>query len=124
VATGERAKVRVRVIGGEGDDALSRRDGPNVRLYQEGSDWRPLPREGDPPLPPDWGGRTTFLPFVGANSDAGLVLGAYLTHVDYGFRKLPFASRTAARPLSAPPAAGPVSRWSPPVPPARRNARS
>jgi hypothetical protein len=97
VATGERAKVRVRVIGGEGDDALSRRDGPNVRLHQEGSDWRPLPREGDPPLPPDWGGRTTFLPFIGANSDAGLVLGAYLTHVDYGFRKLPFASRTAVK---------------------------
>ena len=97
VARGERAKVRVRVIGGEGDDALSRRDGPSVRLYQEGSDWRPIPREGDLPLPPDWGGRATFLPFLGANSDAGIVLGGYLTYVDYGFRKLPFASRTAVK---------------------------
>lgn len=97
VAGGERGKVRVRVIGGEGDDALLRRDGPNVRLYQDGSDWRPLPREGDPPPPPDWGGRTTFLPFISANSDAGLVLGTYLTHVDYGFRKLPFASRTSVK---------------------------
>ncbi|HEX6104915.1 MAG TPA: hypothetical protein VFZ26_04985 [Gemmatimonadales bacterium] len=97
VAGGEQAKVRVRVIGGEGDDALRGSDGPNVRLYQDGTDWRPVPREGDPPLPPDWGGRTTFLPVVGANSDAGLVLGATLTYVDYGFRKLPFASRTSVK---------------------------
>ena len=97
VAGGERAKVRVRVIGGDGDDALSRRDGPKVRFYQDGSDWRPIPREGDPPLPSDWGGRTTFLPVLGANSDAGVVLGANLTYVDYGFRKLPFASRTSVK---------------------------
>jgi hypothetical protein len=94
---GERARVRVRVIGGEGDDVLRRDHGPNVRLHQDGADWRPVPREGDPPLPPDWGGRTSFLPVVGANSDAGVVLGAYLTHVDYGFRKLPFASRTSVK---------------------------
>jgi hypothetical protein len=97
VTGGERAKVRVRVIGGEGDDALSRSDGPNVRLYQDGTEWRPIPREGDPPLPPDWGGRTTFLPVIGASSDAGIVLGANLTYVDYGFRKLPFASRTTVK---------------------------
>jgi hypothetical protein len=97
VTGGERAKVRVRVIGGEGDDALSRSDGPDVRLYQDGTDWRPIPREGDPPLPPDWGGRTTFLPVIGASSDAGIVLGANLTYVDYGFRKLPFASRTTLK---------------------------
>ena len=94
---GEEGRVRVRVIGGAGDDIVSRHSGPDVRLYQEGEDWRPIPRENDPPLPPDWGGRTTFLPIVGANSDAGLILGLNLTHTDYGFRKLPFASRTSVK---------------------------
>jgi hypothetical protein len=94
---GEAGRVRVRVIGGEGADVISRDDGPSVRLDQEGADWSPIPREGDPPPPPDWGGRTTFLPVVGANSDAGLVLGLNLTHVDYGFRKLPFANRISAK---------------------------
>jgi hypothetical protein len=98
VATrGERGRVRVRVIGGDGLDVISRHDGPNVRLDQGGAAWRPIPREGDPPPPPDWGGRTTFLPVVGANSDAGVVLGLNLTHVDYGFRKLPFASRISVK---------------------------
>jgi hypothetical protein len=97
ITRGERGRVRVRVIGGDGSDAISRHDGPNVRLEQDGADWRPLPREDDPPPPPDWGGRTTFLPVVGANADAGVVLGMYITHVDYGFRKLPFASRTSAK---------------------------
>ncbi len=97
VARGERGRVRVRVIGGEGADFITRDDGPNVKLEQDGVDPRPLPRENDPPLPPDWGGRTTFLPAVGANSDAGVVVGMYLTHVDYGFRKLPFASRTLVK---------------------------
>lgn len=97
VVRGEQAKVRVRVIGGEGDDGIRREDGPNVRLYQGGADWRPIPREGDPPAPPDWGSRTSFLPVVTSNSDAGVVLGGYLTHTDYGFRKLPFASRTRVK---------------------------
>jgi hypothetical protein len=97
VTRGERGRVRVRVIGGDGVDLISRHDGPNVRLDQHGADWRPIPREGDPPPPPDWGGRTTFLPLVSANSDAGVVLGLNLTHVDYGFRKLPFASRISAK---------------------------
>lgn len=97
VTRGERGRVRVRVIGGEGADVITHQDGPNVRLEQNGADPRPIPRENDPPLPPDWGGRTTFLPAVGANSDAGIVLGMYLTHVDYGFRKLPFASRTSVK---------------------------
>jgi hypothetical protein len=97
VSRGERARVRVRVIGGRGSDVISRHDGPNVRLHQDGADWRPIPREDDPPPPPDWGSRTTFLPLVGAHSDAGVVLGAYVTHVDYGFRKLPFASRTSVK---------------------------
>jgi hypothetical protein len=97
LARGERGRVRVRVIGGTGADLLRRRDGPSVRLEQDGSDWRPLRRDDDPPLPPDWGGRTAFLPVLGANSDAGIVLGGYLSHTDYGFRKLPFASRTTLK---------------------------
>ncbi len=97
VTRGEKARVKVRVIGGRGVDVISRGDGPSVKLDQDDTDRRPIPREGDPPLPPDWGGRTSFLPVVGANSDAGLVLGMYLTHVDYGFRKLPFASRTSVK---------------------------
>jgi hypothetical protein len=94
---GERARVGVRVIGGQGADVLRRHDGPRVRLEQDGADWRPIPRDEDPPPPPDWGGRTSFLPLLGANSDAGVVLGGYLTHTDYGFRKLPFASRTSVK---------------------------
>jgi hypothetical protein len=97
LARGERGRVRVRIVGGDGDDVLRRHDGPAVLLHQDGADWRPVPRAGDPPFPPDWGGRTTFLPVLGANSNAGVVLGLTLTHTDYGFRKLPFASRTAVK---------------------------
>jgi hypothetical protein len=97
ITRGGAGRVRVRVIGGEGADVVRRAGGPNIHLEQDGADWRPLPREEDLPPPRDWGGRTTFLPFVATHADAGLVVGGHMTHMDYGFRKLPFASRTTVK---------------------------
>jgi Haemolysin secretion/activation protein ShlB/FhaC/HecB len=41
--------------------------------------------------------RTSWVPVLGANSDAGLVLGIGLAHADGGARATPFASRTSVR---------------------------
>ncbi len=85
--------IRVRVIGGRGDDVAT----GDARLYQDGADWRRLPAEDSPPPPRDWGSRSAFLPFIGVATDIGLVAGVALTQYDYGFRKEPYASRIALR---------------------------
>jgi hypothetical protein len=99
VSRGARGRIRVRVIGGGGRDTVVRDGGPTVEFHQRGQDWRPLPSEGDQPPPRDWGTRTVSLPHLSASTESGLVFGAAITHTDYGFRKLPFASRTSIHAL-------------------------
>lgn len=94
VTRGAKGRIRVRVIGGRGDDVVLREGGPAVEFHQGGEDWRPLPAGGDQPPPRDWGSRTTTLPHLSASTESGVIAGLTLTHTDYGFRKFPFASRT------------------------------
>jgi hypothetical protein len=97
VTRGSTPRILVRVIGGDGRDTVSLEGGPKLDFYQHGDNWRPLPSEGDEPPPRDWGSRTVTLPRLSASSEMGLVLGVGMTHTEYGFRKLPFASRSSVQ---------------------------
>jgi hypothetical protein len=110
----DRLPIKVRVIGGEGDDEyrfLSRTG--NVRLYdQHGRNvvsgpggpaindrtYPPptlVPESGTRPPPRHWGSFGYPMATVGYNPDVGLVVGGSYTWFDYGFRKDPYASRVA-----------------------------
>lgn len=96
---GSRGRIRVRVIGGGGKDAVVPDGGPKIDFYQGGEAWRPLPKEGDPPPPRDWGSRTSTLPHVSASTETGIVFGVNLSHINYGFRRDPIAGRMTVRAL-------------------------
>jgi hypothetical protein len=105
-------EMRVRVIGGAGDDEL-RYDSPvgNVKLYdQHGAgrvtgdsggkdkvDSRPYTEwyyaSGQERPPRQWG--SAHIPIIrfGINSDYGVLLGLGMTRYTYGFRKHPYAAR-------------------------------
>lgn len=103
----------VRVVGGEGRDALADSargrtkfyDGPepNEAGHVTGADVDRRPyREPKPTspraLPPrDWGERWLPLGWAGAGPDLGVFLGAGVTRTKYGFRSQPFASRLQIR---------------------------
>jgi len=107
-------KIRVRVVGGPGDDAfvdLARSGGArfyddrghntaagirdvtiNAKRHDEwvGGDTNRYP-------PREWGSWSRPLPWVGANSDLGLFVGAGVLYTKYGFRRRPFAWETRIR---------------------------
>jgi hypothetical protein len=106
--------IRLRVVGGAGDDEFvdSTRTG-GVRFYDdrgrnstEGTrrvtintrhhdEWVGSDTDRYPPR--DWGTWWRPLPWVEANSDLGLFVGAGFLRTEYGFRRLPFASEIRAR---------------------------
>ncbi len=106
--------IRLRVIGGAGDDLVDDGQGGGTRYSDfEGRD-RVLPVSGTrwdrrpyrpPPgpanaawIPPrDWGRDVFPVPWLGFGPDLGLFVGGGLTSVDYGFRQQPFASRQTLR---------------------------
>ena len=104
--------VRVRIIGGEGDDEFhfASKTG-NVHLYDQhgtnsvtgtgggGINGRsytevPLvPESGSSAPPRHWGRFGYSVATAGYNPDVGLILAGSYTWFDYGFRKDPYASR-------------------------------
>lgn len=108
--SGTPGSLRLRVIGGTGDDTLDDHEAGWARLYDsEGNDrirrgpgttwdrrsYRPPP---GPPRsewiqPRDWGRDWFATPWLGFGPDSGLFVGAAATRVGYGFRRQPFADR-------------------------------
>ncbi|HSD66975.1 MAG TPA: hypothetical protein VLF95_09755, partial [Vicinamibacteria bacterium] len=110
VVEGKEGGIRVRAIGGVGDDVLDDSKGGGTRLYEEeghgrvvagpgtGLDTRPyVPPPGPknaPWIPPrDWGRDWFPLPWASYSSDFGLFAGAGFATRSYGFRQEPFASQ-------------------------------
>jgi surface antigen Omp85-like protein len=111
--------IKVRVIGGKGDDVLADSaggggtvlydaDGKNVLVT--GNDtrvstrpWKAVkPRSGfrlGDPWRPDWGRSAGWVPAVTYKEGAGLVLGAGPRFTSYGFRRLPHHWRAQATPM-------------------------
>ena len=102
--------IRVRLIGGKGNDVLADSVGAGgAYLYdQDGSDrliamgkakvstkpWNaPEVKDGlrvGSPWRPDWGGKSGFGPALDYHTSAGLIVGAGPRFKSYGFRRLPF----------------------------------
>jgi Omp85 superfamily domain len=113
VATGHSGKITVRVIGGDGDDTIDDTAGTGLRVsdasgtnrVRRGSgtklDTRPYTapeRKKAAWIPPrDWGRRNIFIPWIGGNSDLGVLFLASLQSFGYGFRKDPYASKQTIR---------------------------
>jgi hypothetical protein len=113
VAAGGPGEITVRVIGGDGDDFIDDSAGTRLRVCDASGanrvlrasgtklDTRPYTapvREKAPWIPPrDWGRRTTVLPWIGGNSDLGVLFLATLQSEGYGFRKDPYASKGTFR---------------------------
>jgi len=110
VVVGPSGPIRVRVLGGPGDDRLDDSAGGGTRFYDfEGSDdvtggpgtrWDkrsytapPGPRNA-PWIPPrDWGREWYPLPALGYSADYGLFAGAGFVTQGYGFRQHPWADQ-------------------------------
>jgi hypothetical protein len=111
---GKGGPIRVRVIGGAGNDLLDDAKGGDTRLYDsEGNDrvaegpgtgWdkRPYAQPPGPKtapwIPPrDWGRDWFPVPWMSFGTDTGLFLGGGFSTVSYGFRQRPYASRHVLR---------------------------
>jgi hypothetical protein len=110
IVEGKGGGVRVRAVGGVGDDVLDDSKGGGTRLYDfEGHDkvvkgpgtawdrrsYVPPPGPKNAPwIPPrDWGRDWFPLPWAGYSSDYGVFLGAGFATRSYGFRQEPYASQ-------------------------------
>ncbi|HWA16329.1 MAG TPA: hypothetical protein VG817_07845 [Gemmatimonadales bacterium] len=95
--------VHVRVLGEGGADQLDNRGGGNFYDDATGpsfADRRPyvLPPRPEGTAPPrDWGGRTQWIGWSSFGPDLGLFIGTGVTFTNYGFRKLPYASKHRIR---------------------------
>ena len=103
-----RPAIRVRVVGGAGDDRFADSTRGGTRFYDdsganmaEGSrrihinaarhvEWVGSDTNRYPPR--EWGSWLRPVPWLQANSDLGLFVGAGLVHTSYGFRRSPFAT--------------------------------
>jgi hypothetical protein len=99
--------VKVRVVGGGGNDFLDDSAGGHTRFYDssgqnevvKGAGTKqsarpytpPKDASGDPQR--DWGSDHGVLPWVRVGADYGVILGLQFTKTDYGFRKHPYAGR-------------------------------
>jgi hypothetical protein len=113
ITTGESGDIAVRVIGGDGNDVYNDAAGTGLHISDaagenhvvRGSGTRvdtrtyvPPRREKAPWIPPrDWGRKNIFIPWIGGNSDLGVLFLGSLQTERYGFRKHPYASRQTFR---------------------------
>ena len=103
--------IQVRFVGGPGDDTIDDSRGGRTHFFDhQGQNHLvegPGTKESDKPyehpkdrrdyLLVDWGSRTQVMPYLSAGGDVGVVTGAQLELLDYGFRKHPWASRQRLR---------------------------
>jgi hypothetical protein len=109
-----RSAIRVRVVGGPGDDLLDDSAGGGARLADAeghnrvlrgrgtGFDPRPYvppPLESKRPYLParDWGRQRTFVPWFAADPDTGLFFGGGVRLERFGFRTHPYRYRHVLR---------------------------
>lgn len=117
--TGRPGPIRVRVIGGGGDDVLEDRAG-SARFYDDRGDNRFLRTGGtkvsteawNPPPPPegvrlgrawrpDWGSARSFSPALDYREGAGIIIGARRSYTQQGFRRMPYRYRLGVSALYA-----------------------
>ena len=114
VSGARRRDIKVRIIGGGGDDVLADSVG-GTRFYDEDGDnrfvttsgtkvkerpWKE-PKRGagirlDAPWRPDWGGSSGWGPTFDYADGAGLIVGYGPRYLEYGFRRLPHRLKASA----------------------------
>jgi len=113
VTTGPAGDIKVRAIGGDGDDTFDDRAGTKLRVSDASGENQVLRGAGTsldthpytapvrpkaPWIPPrDWGRRTYMYPVIGGNTDLGVVFLGVLRSTGYGFRKNPSADEHMVR---------------------------
>jgi hypothetical protein len=111
LSEGSDGSIKVRLVGGEGNDFLDDSAGGHTRLYDSSGDNRvvkgpgtrtsdrpytaPLDRVGHPQR--DWGSRNEALPHASWSGDYGAILGGTLRRTTFGFRRHPYATRHTLR---------------------------
>jgi hypothetical protein len=103
--------VKLRVVGGPGNDVLDDGNSGHTRFYDEAGENRVVKGEGTkfsdrPYTAPldktdnperDWGHTTGVLPWVRAGGGLGVLLGVELRRTDFGFRKHPWGDQHKLR---------------------------
>lgn len=101
------ADIKLRVIGGKGNDVLDDSGAGHTEFFDSEGENRivrgsgtgdsnkpyesPRDRLGNPLR--DWGHHTLLMPIVTGGGDLGVLLGLSLQHTRFGFRKHPWAAR-------------------------------
>ncbi|HEV8255023.1 MAG TPA: hypothetical protein VGQ78_09715 [Vicinamibacteria bacterium] len=111
---GRGGPIRLRVIGGDGNDVVDDSAGGHTRISDSSGQNRvitgpgtrldtrpyvpPPPNPRAPWIPPrDWGHRILFAPWLGGGPEVGAFLGGGLQIDRYGFRQHPYASHQLIR---------------------------
>jgi hypothetical protein len=115
VADGRTGKITVRVIGGDGVDTVDAvgnhvktklrvSDADHVThindpsIHLDSRPYTPPTREKAPWIPPrDWGRRYIYFPWIGGNTDLGVLFVVGMQSEGYGFRKDPYADKQSVR---------------------------
>jgi hypothetical protein len=99
--------VKVRLIGGDGDDSLDDSAGGHTRFYDSSGDNRVLkgsgtenhqrpythPLDGNDDPVRDWGGGNRIVPYLSGDRAYGALLGLTYERLGYGFRKHPWGKK-------------------------------
>jgi hypothetical protein len=103
--------ITVRFVGGPGDDTVDDSQGRGTHFYDSAGSNRTIDGPGttdsDKPYERtkdsrgyylvDWGSSGGLSPYVSAGGDVGVIFGAQMQWIHYGFRKYPWASRQVLR---------------------------
>jgi hypothetical protein len=109
--TGPDGGIRLRVVGGPGDDRLDARGSGPAKLSDfeghnetDGAPWDdhvyvPPPAPATAPWirARDWGSKTYRTPVISYGPDLGFFVGLSIDHRSYAFRKHPYGTRNAIR---------------------------
>ena len=103
--------VKLRVVGGPGNDVLDDSGSGHSRFYDETGENRVVkgegtkfsdrpythPVDGDGNAERDWGHATGLMPWIRAGGGKGVLLGLELSRTGFGFRKHPYGNRHSFR---------------------------